>query len=172
MLLSHHPSIFNSPLKSRFNLYHTNIKLHRLSTAAFNTKPFTSPTKDHQPLLKCTPQSSALSVVSLKNHLPERSQQQDKDKIFWGAVSLIIGTAVGPGISGFPAATIKSGPLPSTIAIVLSWVYVMSSILLVAEVSFAVMEEDRVEEVSFTGLATKALGGSFWCCCCGHLCLP
>lgn len=65
---------------------------------------------------------------------------------------------------GLPAATIRSGPLPSTIAILLSWVYVISSIILAAELSFAAMEEDNVSEVSFTGLATKALGshvGSF-----------
>ncbi|KAE8663162.1 hypothetical protein F3Y22_tig00113096pilonHSYRG00160 [Hibiscus syriacus] len=171
MLLSHHPSIFNSLLKSRFKLQYPNTHPHRLSTAAFNTKPFTSPSKNHQPLLKRTLQSSALPLVSLddeghtvetlKNQLPEGSQQQDKDKSFWGAVSLIVGTAVGPGMLGLPAATMKSGPLPSTIAIVLSWVYVISSILLVAELSFAVMEEDGVEEVSFTGLATKALGGHF-----------
>lgn len=84
-----------------------------------------------------------------------------KEKSFWGAVGLIIGTAVGPGILGLPAATLKSGPLPATIAIVLSWVYVISSIILVAELSFAAMEEDAVAEVSFTGLATKALGNDF-----------
>ncbi|RZC64994.1 hypothetical protein C5167_008683 [Papaver somniferum] len=80
------------------------------------------------------------------------------EKSFWGAVSLIIGTAVGPGMLGLPSATMKSGPFPSTISILLSWVYVISSILLVAELSFASMEEDKVAEVSFTGLATTALG--------------
>lgn len=74
---------------------------------------------------------------------------------------MIIGTAVGPGMLGLPAETIRSGPLPSTIAILVSWVYVISSIILVAELSFAAMEEDGVEEVSFTGLATKALGSHF-----------
>lgn len=84
-----------------------------------------------------------------------------KAKSFWGAVSLIIGTAVGPGMLGLPALTIKSGPFPSTILILLSWVYVISSIILVAELSFAAMEEDGIEEVSFTNLATKALGTRF-----------
>lgn len=62
---------------------------------------------------------------------------------------------------GLPAATIGSGPFPSTIVILLSWVYVVSSIILVAELSFAAMEEDGVEEVSFTGLAAKAVGSRF-----------
>lgn len=62
---------------------------------------------------------------------------------------------------GLPAATIRAGPLPSTISIILSWVYVISSIILVAELTFATMEEDGVDEVSFTTLATKALGTRF-----------
>ncbi|KAK4757332.1 hypothetical protein SAY87_018633 [Trapa incisa] len=80
---------------------------------------------------------------------------------FWGAVSLIIGTAVGPGMLGLPALTIRSGPFPSSIAILLSWVYVISSIILVAELTFAAMEEDGAEEVSFTSLAIKSLGSRF-----------
>ena len=68
---------------------------------------------------------------------------------------------MGPGMLGLPAATIKSGPIPSTIAILLSWVYVISSIILVSELSFAIMEEDGVKEVSFTGLVTKSFGDGF-----------
>ncbi|KAK9007074.1 hypothetical protein V6N11_019402 [Hibiscus sabdariffa] len=176
MMLSHHPSIFSSPLKSRFNLHHPTPSIPYTAAISFfptSQHSFSAlPSKNHQQLLKCTPQSLALSIVSLddgeehsvetvKNQLTEESQQEGTDKSFWGAVSLIIGTAVGPGMLGLPAATIKSGPLPSTIVIVLCWVYVISSIILVAELSFAVMEEDGVEEVSFTGLATKALGSHF-----------
>ncbi|KAK3197959.1 hypothetical protein Dsin_021374 [Dipteronia sinensis] len=103
------------------------------------------------------------SDKSIKHEKPQETQQEGikEEKSFWGAVSLIIGTAVGPGMLGLPAATIRSGSLPSTISILLSWVYVISSIILVAELTFAAMEEDRVEEVSFTGLATKALGSHF-----------
>ncbi|GJN24988.1 hypothetical protein PR202_gb12768 [Eleusine coracana subsp. coracana] len=59
---------------------------------------------------------------------------------------------------GLPSATIRSGQFPSAAAIVLSWAYVVSSIILVAELSFAAMEEGGVEEVSFTGLASSTLG--------------
>lgn len=91
----------------------------------------------------------------------EITQEAKKGKSFWAAVSLIIGTAVGPGMLGLPAATIRSGSIPSTIALLCSWVYVISSILLVAELSFAAMEEDNAAEVSFTGLATKSFGNKF-----------
>ncbi|KAF5473676.1 hypothetical protein F2P56_005649 [Juglans regia] len=96
-----------------------------------------------------------------EHHKSQGVQEGTGEKNFWGAVSLIIGTAVGPGMLGLPAATISSGPFPSTIVILLSWVYVVSSIILVAELSFAAMEEDGVEEVSFTGLAAKAVGSRF-----------
>ncbi|ESW23804.1 hypothetical protein PHAVU_004G076800 [Phaseolus vulgaris] len=91
----------------------------------------------------------------------ELSDGASKGKSFWGAVGLIIGTAVGPGMLGLPALTIKSGPLPSTIIILASWLYVISSIMIVAELCFDFMEEDGVEEVSFTSLATKTLGSGF-----------
>ncbi|KAG2686295.1 hypothetical protein I3843_09G000300 [Carya illinoinensis] len=94
-------------------------------------------------------------------HKSQGVQEGTDEKNFWGAVSLIIGTAVGPGMMGLPAATISSGPFPSTIVILLSWVYVVSSIILIAELSFAAMEEDGLEEVSFTGLAAKAVGSRF-----------
>ncbi|WVZ62470.1 hypothetical protein U9M48_012218 [Paspalum notatum var. saurae] len=79
-------------------------------------------------------------------------------KSFWAAVSLIVGTAVGPGMLGLPSATIRSGQAPSAAAILLSWAYVVSSIVLVAELSFAAMARDGVDEVSFTGLASSTLG--------------
>lgn len=82
-------------------------------------------------------------------------------KSFWGAVSLIIGAAVGPGMLGLPSLTIKSGPIPSTIIILLSWIYVMSSIILVAELCFDSMQKNNVDEVSFTNLATATLGKKF-----------
>ncbi|KAG2289278.1 hypothetical protein Bca52824_048882 [Brassica carinata] len=89
------------------------------------------------------------------------TNEPKKGKSFWAAVSLIIGTAVGPGMLGLPAATIRSGSVPSTLALLCSWVYVISSILLVAELSFAAMEEDNASEVSFTALATKSFGNRF-----------
>lgn len=95
-----------------------------------------------------------------KHQKAQEIQESTHEKSFWGAVSLVVGTAVGPGMLGLPATTITSGPFPSTIVILLSWVYVISSIILVAELTFAVMEEDEVEEVSFTGLVTKALGSN------------
>ncbi|KAF5735253.1 hypothetical protein HS088_TW15G00754 [Tripterygium wilfordii] len=162
---------------SRFNLYRRNSQLNGVLTS--HSTPLNRPTlfttinpNRHFIKLtsKCIPQSA--SSLSISNHdgvsssngesiEAHKSQGVVKEKSFWGAVSLIIGTAVGPGMLALPAATIQSGPLPSTIVVVLCWVYVISSILLVAELSFAAMEEDGIAEVSFTGLALKAFGSHF-----------
>ncbi|KAL5995012.1 hypothetical protein ACLOJK_025070 [Asimina triloba] len=136
-------------------------KLHLPKPHIF--KPISTPPKSSF-LPSCTTQSRPNFPVvsdasdSSTNPTPELKQESDGNS-FWAAVSLILGTAVGPGILGLPSATIQSGPLPSAIAVVISWVYVISSILLVAELSFAAMEEGGVDEVSFTGLATNAFGG-------------
>lgn len=99
--------------------------------------------------------------VNVENENFIKKNQCPEKKSFWGAVSLIIGAAVGPGMLGLPSLTIKSGPLPSTIIILISWLYVISSIILVAELCFDAMENDNVDEVSFTNLATRTLGQKF-----------
>jgi tyrosine-specific transport protein len=100
-------------------------------------------------------------VVDNENENENENSMKKKKKSFWGAVSLIIGAAVGPGMLGLPSLTIKSGPIPSTIIILISWLYVISSIILVAELCFDAMKQDNVEEVSFTNLATRTLGQKF-----------
>ncbi|CBI29918.3 unnamed protein product, partial [Vitis vinifera] len=142
---------------------------HNRTNKLIGVNPISTPKSSHRLTLitGCTrdhndiPISVTYGDHAAAPHEPPPVHRQTQGKNFWGAVSLIIGTAVGPGMLGLPAATIRSGPLPSTISILLSWVYVISSIILVAELSFAAMEEDGVAEVSFTGLATKTLGNRF-----------
>ncbi|XP_015089590.1 uncharacterized protein LOC107032500 [Solanum pennellii] len=117
-----------------------------------------NPTIGHNLCVKHKSLAVSLNVDEPRSCNLEEKIEVVQEKSFWGAVGLIVGTAVGPGMLGLPAATVKSGPIPSTVSLLLTWVYVISSIILVAELSFAAMEEDGVDEVSFTSLATKALG--------------
>ena len=57
----------------------------------------------------------------------------------WGCTALVSGTAVGAGILALPAATWDSGILPSTVILVGVWLYMVTSGLLVAEVSLRAM---------------------------------
>ncbi|KAK9668576.1 hypothetical protein RND81_13G069500 [Saponaria officinalis] len=144
--IHHHPSICSK---------HSNSTFSKITNSSFSS----SFTAKYYPFNRNHTNETTSTSKCFATDGNECSKQESKS--FWGAVSLIIGTAVGPGMLGLPAATTKSGPLPSTIAILLSWVYVISSIILVAELSFATMEEDGVKEVSFTGLPTKAFGAQF-----------
>lgn len=104
------------------------------------------------------------SHVTVPQSEPEvMHKQEEVDGKFMAAMALIIGTAVGPGILGLPAATLRAGLLPSTIIIVVSWVYVITSILLIAEISFNTMQEQSVKEVSYTGLAHHTFGPKVGC---------
>ncbi|CAK7341347.1 unnamed protein product [Dovyalis caffra] len=170
--LSHHLSKPYSITFSRLNLQPHNIS--SLPISHINPPKKVISFCKHLSILSpgCTPQDNIpLAITATYNDRADCDKftkenedidtQEGSTKNFWGAVSLIVGTAVGPGMLGLPAATIKSGSFTSTIAIILCWVYVISSIILVAELSFAAMQEDGVAEVSFTGLATKALGIKF-----------
>lgn len=162
----------NSIAHSRFNLSSYTTQPRFPISCITPTKKLTSSAKIPLGFVpRCSQQDSASLPATIhaqqfgndkiiRNNQTQENQQ-GAQKNFWGAVSLIIGTAVGPGMLGLPAATIRSGSFPSTVAIFLCWVYVISSIILVAELSFAAMQEDGVSEVSFTALATKALGSHF-----------
>lgn len=172
MLLSVSPARFCSlPLNTHLQrqpIYHTTPSPNKAALFTRNPK-----TPHFVSITKCTANNNTVSLSVASHDVNDFSDdevgvqqkpqetQRVKEKSFWGAVSLIVGTAVGPGMLGLPAATIRSGSLPSSMVILLSWVYVISSIILVAELTFAAMEEDGVEEVSFTALATKALGSHF-----------
>lgn len=109
-------------------------------------------------LFRTRVESHGTTLETDKNEEEEPKRDSGYSGAFWTAVGLIMGTAIGPGILGLPAATIKAGPLPSSLTILASWVYVIASILLVAEIGCAVMEEQGLDEVSFTGLAMHTLG--------------
>ncbi|MED6169652.1 hypothetical protein PIB30_023204 [Stylosanthes scabra] len=169
--------LLHLPLSSPFNynssLLLTSPKLNntcRFLTHRIHLPPTLDSSNNTTPPLFFTCNPSNLSPFikySSSNATQETSKNDGNDnnkkkkKSFWGAVGLIVGTAVGPGMLGLPSLTIKSGPFPSTIIILLSWLYVISSIILVAELTFAAMEEEGLDEVSFTGLATRSLGNTF-----------
>ncbi|PKA51176.1 hypothetical protein AXF42_Ash010616 [Apostasia shenzhenica] len=176
MLFSHHNLIKSSSIvrPCPFQTRRTFPKLASLRRQSSQIRPLLSPSNSsphssirnaHDEPIHISPTTSSLEEQpedpEPKTVHEKRVQSEVDGKSFWAAVSLIIGTAVGPGMLGLPSATIRAGPIPSTAAIILSWVYVMSSIILVAELSFAAMADDAVQEVSFTALASRSLGPNF-----------
>ena len=75
-----------------------------------------------------------------------------------GATALVAGTTVGAGIIALPAKTLAAGFLPSTAALVGSWLYMAATGLLLAEVNLntlCVLERDAV---SLNSMAGETLG--------------
>ncbi|MED6157894.1 hypothetical protein PIB30_027694 [Stylosanthes scabra] len=152
-------SPLNSPkLNNTYHFLTHRIHLPPTLHSSNNTPPLflTFNRSDLSPLIKSSSSNNATQETSNN----DGNEEKKNKKSFWGAVGLIVGTAVGPGMLGLPSLTIKSGPFPSTIIILLSWLYVISSIILVAELTFAAMEQEGLQEVSFTALATRSLGNT------------
>ncbi|XP_077250706.1 uncharacterized protein LOC143890054 isoform X2 [Tasmannia lanceolata] len=81
-----------------------------------------------------------------------------------GAVALIIGTSVGSGILALPKKTSPAGFIPSAIAIVFCWGFLLFEALLLAEINVGLRkkrergEEEEVEIISIRTMAQQTLG--------------
>ncbi|QYX31351.1 amino acid permease [Sphaerospermopsis torques-reginae] len=75
-----------------------------------------------------------------------------------GSTALIAGTTVGAGILALPAVTLPSGILPSTIVIIVVWLYTLFSGLLIAEVTLNVMGAEGMNSIGFLATVEKTLG--------------
>ena len=70
----------------------------------------------------------------------------------FGAAALVSGTTIGAGILALPTATAPSGLLPSSIALVIAWVYMTMSGLLIAELAI-----NRIGETGNPGVGLLEL---------------
>ncbi len=82
---------------------------------------------------------------------------------FWGATALVSGTTIGAGVLALPSVTLAAGVIPSSIALVLSWLYALSTGLLLAEIHLRTLEQKQTLEsqsVGLISLITPVLGVS------------
>ncbi|MGH1393963.1 MAG: amino acid permease [Trichormus sp.] len=75
-----------------------------------------------------------------------------------GSTALVAGTTVGAGILALPAVTLPSGVIPSTVLLVLVWLYTLISGLLIAEVSINTMRLEGRLSVGFLAMVENTLG--------------
>jgi tyrosine-specific transport protein len=75
-----------------------------------------------------------------------------------GSTTLVAGTTVGAGILALPAVTLPSGVIPSTVLLVLVWLYTLISGLLIAEVSINTMRLEGRLSVGFLAMVENTLG--------------
>ncbi len=85
-----------------------------------------------------------------------------------GSTALIAGTTVGAGILALPAVTLPSGIIPSTVLLVIVWLYTLISGLLIAEVTLNGMRQGHTSngllamaESTLGKIAAKFAGGAY-----------
>ncbi|MBD2327176.1 aromatic amino acid transport family protein [Alkalinema sp. FACHB-956] len=75
-----------------------------------------------------------------------------------GATALVAGTTIGAGILALPSVTLPAGVIPSTIALLLAWLYAVVSGLLIAEVNLHMMRQSGVPTLGFLSMIELTLG--------------
>ena len=75
-----------------------------------------------------------------------------------GAVALVAGTTVGAGMLALPAVCQDSGFVPSTVALVGCWLYMVTTGILVLEVNLNTMRAAGSDAVSVSSMASRTLG--------------
>ncbi|CEM06813.1 unnamed protein product [Vitrella brassicaformis CCMP3155] len=75
-----------------------------------------------------------------------------------GATSLVAGTTVGAGILALPAVTLPSGVIPSSLTLILCWVYMVASGLLIAEVNLNTCCNLGQANLSLLSMAEQTIG--------------
>ncbi|MGI0491808.1 amino acid permease [Alkalinema pantanalense CENA528] len=75
-----------------------------------------------------------------------------------GATALVAGTTIGAGVLALPAVTLPAGVIPSTIALLLAWLYAVISGLLIAEVNLQMMHQSGVPTLGFLSMIEQTLG--------------
>ncbi|XP_029127870.1 uncharacterized protein LOC109802731 isoform X2 [Cajanus cajan] len=82
-----------------------------------------------------------------------------------GAVALIIGTSIGTGILALPEKALPAGIIPSSISIIVCWIFLLIEAFLLVEINVALMskkgrkeEENELNVISIRTMAQETLG--------------
>jgi tyrosine-specific transport protein len=98
-------------------------------------------------------------VTQLFSHLKfENNQFKHQPGSVFGNTALIVGTTIGAGSLGLPAVTLTSGIIPSTILLIIVWVYTLISGLLIAELTLNVMHIEGITHIGLLAIIEKILG--------------
>lgn len=74
------------------------------------------------------------------------------------AIALIAGTIIGAGILALPTVTYSAGVIPSTITLTAVWIYIVTSMILLAEINLKVMYEEGNPNVGLLTIIKSKLG--------------
>lgn len=74
------------------------------------------------------------------------------------AIALTAGTIIGAGILALPTVTYSAGVIPSTITLTAVWIYIVTSMLLLAEINLKVMYEEGNPNIGLLTIIKSKLG--------------
>ena len=74
------------------------------------------------------------------------------------SAALIAGTTIGAGILALPAVTLPAGLVPSTLMMIASWLYMVASGLLIAEVNLQAMRQSGNPELGLLSTIRRTIG--------------
>ena len=99
-----------------------------------------------------------VQVVSAAQTPPPPPSGEQR-QLLANAISLVAGTTVGAGILALPAVAAEAGFVPSTIALLGSWVFMATTGLLIAEVCCNLVKKDPGNaNIGILSMAKKTLG--------------
>ncbi|KAK7271041.1 hypothetical protein RJT34_26630 [Clitoria ternatea] len=81
-----------------------------------------------------------------------------------GAVALVIGTSIGTGILALPEKAFPAGIIPSSVSVIVCWIFLLIEALLVVEINVGLMrkkgkvENNELEVISMRTMAQETLG--------------
>ncbi|KAH1206681.1 Tyrosine-specific transport protein [Glycine max] len=90
---------------------------------------------------------------------------EKKEGTVAGAVALIIGTSIGTGILALPEKAFPAGIIPSSISVIVCWIFLLIEAFLLVEINVALMrnkgkkqEDNELDVISIRTMAQETLG--------------
>ncbi|KAL5583007.1 hypothetical protein UlMin_015449 [Ulmus minor] len=129
-----------------------------LSFSTATSDPYTLPRTRFKCFSRNQSQSdSKLEFERLFSNLNQATLKREPGSLS-SAIFLVAGTTVGAGILAIPAVTQESGFLASAVTCIFSWVFMVATGLLIAEVNVNTMCELGSGGVSLVSMAMRTLG--------------
>lgn len=97
-------------------------------------------------------------MTLFSNLEPSGTRLKHRPGSVFDSATLIAGTTVGAGILALPLVTTPAGLLPSTVLMILSWLYMLISGLLIAEANLQVMQRLGRSQVGLLATIQNSLG--------------
>ncbi|KAK7364622.1 hypothetical protein VNO80_13361 [Phaseolus coccineus] len=109
----------------------------------------------------------ARKAQKFSNELSKETSKvaEKKEGTVAGAVALIIGTSIGTGILALPEKAFPAGIIPSSVSVIVCWIFLLTEAFLLVEINVALMnkkgrkeEENELDVISIRTMAQETLG--------------